>query len=889
MTVLQFSLFNFQFNTPLALLLLPLVLLAAWWLWRGRALPRGARPLRAAILTLLIVALADPRRLPPPSGAAPILFVVDQSASLGDSGQALLREWAAQAQAAGNAALRTLLFGEALLVLPPGVPPATTVASDLGREGSSLGAALDMAAQLLPAGGRIVLLSDGGATDDGALGATTDRLAARAIPVDVWPAASAAPFDVGLTLLDVPPVVRRGERYVVTLVATASEPTSARLQLWQDSILLAEEPLPLARGNNSFTFEGELPDDAALGIAGFRAQVVTERDSQPQNDRLTAATTVAPAARLLLVSDDLARAAALRIALATEGFDAQVTAPTSLRDDPDSLAAAFDAVWLLDVSAEALTTAQMSALQSYVRDLGHGLLASGGRQSFAPGKYENTPLEAALPVRAEPPPRAERRGVTMLLIVDHSASMEVGEVMGEPQQRPTKLEMAKQAAILAVENLAPDDRVGVLQFDSTAEWVVAFQGVGAGLQVEGIRQRIGTIRGGGGTDIPLALGTGLGELAQQPPGARHAILLTDGRSSGATEEQYRSLAALARAANITLSTIAIGSSADQEMLRKLAEWGQGRYAFAAAPEELPALTIRESELLRAESVQEGDFRARLESAHPTLRGFSPAELPLLEGYVATTPRPQAEVVLTGPDDDPILAAWQYGLGRAVVWTPGVGGPWTREWAAWPEAPRFWATLARHTLPDPLVGPLALRISLDGDVATVEAEALEPDGTPINRAGQPGGPALQATIAAAAATGSEPPQPLRLRQVAPGRYRATVRLPGPGLYRVTARLARDGATAPGTAGPYEASSAIVQPYPAEYRPVVDGAARLDAIAAATGGRRLASPAEALPPADEAPAPPRRLAPWLLAAALLLWPLEIALRRGWLAWLWGRFAG
>ncbi|MCZ7569675.1 MAG: VWA domain-containing protein [Ardenticatenaceae bacterium] len=856
---------NWTLLNPLALLLLPALWLVATWLWHGRGVSLATWALRFSIIALLVLALADPQRLYPVPTRPPTILLVDQSASLGDSGAASLRAVANRAAASFGTSLRTILFAQRALVLPPGVSAESTSA-DLGREGTDLAGALELAAQLLPGGqGRIVVLSDGGDTG-GSLTPVADRLAAQEVAVDVWPASGDTPFDVGLTTLDVPPVVRQGETYVVTVVATASTPAQSRLQLWQGSKLLAEQELELKPGSNQFFFTGEVDSTASLGFAPFRVQIVTEGDAQPQNDRLSAATVVAPAPNVLLVGDTDAGLGALQAALTGQGMKVTARTPESLPDDPDRLAR-FDAVWLLDVNAERLTVAQMSALQALTRDLGKGLVVSGGRESFAVGKYENTPLEAALPVRAEPPPRAQRRGVTLLLIVDHSASMDIREV-GTLRDSPTKLEMAKQAAVLAAENLSPDDRIGVLQFDSEVGWVMPFQTVGAGLQREELRQAILAIPGGGGTNIPAALAVGFEALAAQPPGARHAVLLTDGRSTGATLDQYRALTGLAREAGITLSTIAIGDSADQPLLQQLAEWGQGRYAFAAHPEEIPALTIRESEMLRAESVQEGLFRAELVAAHPTLRGFIPNQLPELEGYLATTPRPQAETVLAAPEGDPLLAAWQYGLGRSVVWTADVGGPWTRDWSKWSEAGRFWANLVSYTFPDPLVGPLALRVSLDGDVATLEADALEANGTPINQA------ILPASIALVGEASQEPGRAIALLQVAPGRYRQMVRLPKAGVYRLSASLDHEGQ-------PLEAEAAIVQPYPAEFRPNVDGTERLVTLAARTGGQVLASPEAALPAAEEQAPPPLRLAPILIAAALALWPLEIALRRGWLA--------
>ena len=51
-----------------------------------------------------------------------------------------------------------------------------------------------------------------------------------------------------------------------------------------------------------------------------------------------------------------------------------------------------------------------------------------------------------------------------------------------------------------------------------------------------------------------------------------------------------------------------------------------------------------------------------------VRGIGADEYPTLLGYVATTPKPRAETPLWTDKGDPLLAHWQYGLGRAVAFT-----------------------------------------------------------------------------------------------------------------------------------------------------------------------------------------------------------------------------
>src|SRR5260370_8541895 len=57
----------------------------------------------------------------------------------------------------------------------------------------------------------------------------------------------------------------------------------------------------------------------------------------------------------------------------------------------------YSAVVLADVPAADLGTTRMQVLQTYVRDLGRGLVVSGGENSYGVGGYALTPLEPTLP------------------------------------------------------------------------------------------------------------------------------------------------------------------------------------------------------------------------------------------------------------------------------------------------------------------------------------------------------------------------------------------------------------------------------------------------------------------------------------------------------------
>jgi Ca-activated chloride channel family protein len=250
-----------------------------------------------------------------------------------------------------------------------------------------------------------------------------------------------------------------------------------------------------------------------------------------------------------------------------------------------------------------------------------------------------------------------------------------------------------------------------------------------------------------------------------------------------------------------------------------------------------------------------------------MRGFDANALPALQGYVATTIKPEAELVLQSPEDDPVLAAWQYGLGRAVAWTPGSEAPWAANWSNWPDYGRFWAGLIRYTLPEPDSGPLQMRITTQNNTTTISADVLGAGGEPLDLA--------DVQIDLTLPDGSA--RTIELRQIAPGRYAQDVILPDEGAYALTAQATKDSLVRMGEAG-------FVRGYPAEYRPPLGseagtryGEPLAEAIRAASrpGGEQGAPPG-GLPDGQDG----WSLWPWLLGVAALLWPLEIALRRGWL---------
>jgi hypothetical protein len=108
-------------------------------------------------------------------------------------------------------------------------------------------------------------------------------------------------------------------------------------------------------------------------------------------------------------------------------------------------------------------------------------------------------------------------------------------------------------------------------------------------------------------------------------------------------------------------------------LQQLAQLGGGRYYAARNMTEVPQLFFKETVQAMGEYIIEEPFYPIPASTSPILRGLDVTALPALRGYNGTTPKATARVALVSDQGDPILAAWQYGLGRAVAWTSDAKG------------------------------------------------------------------------------------------------------------------------------------------------------------------------------------------------------------------------
>jgi Mg-chelatase subunit ChlD len=517
--------------------------------------------------------------------------------------------------------------------------------------------------------------------------------------------------------------------------------------------------------------------------------------------------------------------------------------------------AGYDLVILDNVSGFDLSLARMELLERYVRDAGGGLLKIGGARSYGAGGYYGTPVERLLPVTMNVKTEVRIPSLSVVFVLDRSGSM------GSKAGSEDKLTIAKRAVLSSIDLLNRLDRVGVLAFDSGREWAVPPTEVGIR---QPIAEKLRELQVGGGTNLHSAVEEAHRVLRKERARVKHLIVLSDGLTEG--EKNLDPLGARIAADGITVSTVAMGADSDQKLMERLATLGRGRFYHTDDPANVPRIFTSETLAITQDLVVEGDIRPRRVQAGEPIEGFGAAAFPVLRGYQRTFARPAAQVLLAGRDEDPLLASWRYGLGKAVAFTSDLSGRWGRHWVQWPDFGRFIAQTARWTMRRSGGESFVPRFEWHGQRGEVSVDVLDPDDRFVN------GLALEASLVDPSGHGGR----VALEQVAPGRYHGEFPVPRSGRYYVTL-AGRAGAT---QVGPSTFGLAV--PYSPEYLDLGTDRRLLADVAAIAGGHLLQLSGAALdavtaPPPPEARGPLARVWWPFLLAALVLLVVEVAVRR------------
>jgi Ca-activated chloride channel family protein len=772
------------------------------------------------------------------------VFVIDHSDSVAPSMRAQADEYVRTALGRmphGDQAAIIVFGNDAIVEQPPSRNAAwtrTTVAPP--SEQTDIERALQLALAILPAetNKRIVLLSDGAETRGNAIDTANLNRAAN-VPIDtVSLIAPPDAEDVALVSLEAPAKAREGQQLRLMVDVESGYSTPAQLQLLLDRQPVLQTAVDLTLGINRIPISVPAP---ASGFHAWEARIDAPGDIVGVNNVQFGFSEIEGPPRILLIASAAERAANLNVALKAAQLNPQIT---TLEAVPTSLIGmdAYDVMVLVDVPFQTLPKRFVELLPVYVRELGRGLLMVGGEESFAAGGYSDTPIETMLPVTMRPRGIHIEPDVAIVLVIDRSGSM-----------AGRKLDLAKEGAAQSFATLDENDQIGVIAFDLGATWVLPLQpkpSAGTFLQ------QVGSISPGGGTDLRPGLEQAVDALEATEAKIKHVVLLTDGQAA----RNYDDIAQQMREAGITLSTVGIEDY--DPHLRQVAPATGGRFYEVQDLNDVPQIFFDESLRIARRGIVEKEFTPVATFPAPSVRDLQ--AVPPLYGYNAVTPKETGQVILQSDDGDPLLAQWQYGLGRAAVWTSDMKGQWAKDWVRWDRFGRFASQITTDLLPAPNIEGYEADTSIEGNALVLNLQAETPGAESTS------GLVVVGHILGAAGGVEE----LALSEVEPGRYRGSAELPEAGVYRVQVLIQSAGGQSLGVV-----STGAVIPPSAEYLQRDGNLALLNTLAQRTGGRVDVTSErvwESVPGTTRQPQPLNWPLLWLAA---LLWPIDIAVRRLW----------
>ena len=835
----------------------------------------GSGLVRALMFTALITALADPR-VHEHENVAHIVMVVDRSASIPDEA---LQDAIEQATALKDAAGPEVRVGLVLFDDDPEVavfPGRAWDVPDPLREQpieiSDIDEALQLALGLIPAeeAGQVVLFTDGRPTADG-----KDQVAI----------ASAKERGIELHTVVLEPnrddpavtavvLAERDARPGATVeghveIDGADKPVSGTLEVKIGDDVVSKTQVEIGAGDTQqVPFSHQLGARTEPGTAEVTANFVPDdpgADPDLDNNKNLATLIVGNPPKILLIAGEEHDGKSMARALRAERMDVQVVPVGELTEEHEDLSD-VDLVILANAPAlpvpggESMSEAFVGSLSRWV-DAGGGLVVLGGPMSYDMGGYNTSELAKILPVRLDQVDPEVESAATIVIVLDKSGSMSAFAGLSK-----TKMQLADEGAVASIRLLRSFDKVAVMSVTESVHFEVPLQPVHNPAAIE---RKVLSIRAeGGGIYVYTAIEAARATMKKTDTPLRHVILFSDAADS---EEKVKGipfgtgaghstqdLAREMRGDGITTSVIGIGNEhdSDTEFLREVAKAGGGRFYLTDDAAKLRGLFVEETERLVDSSLHEAKFRPVVETQHAATSGVDYAGGPQLHGYQELSARPTAEVLLSGPNDDPIMTTWRYGLGQVVAWSSDAGPRWSEEWLTWDGFGQQWTQVARWALRNQAGDETALEVDFHGGRAQLRVARRGDDGLALDEGG------LRARV-----TAGEDTTELALSSDDPGLWEGQFRTRSATSYSIEV-LDDDGKIL--------AEQTVAPPPSAELRHRTADRAWVESVAAQTGGQR--DPSSLTPKIGASVTTDvRRLWPWFALLALVLLPLDAMLRR------------
>jgi hypothetical protein len=316
--------------------------------------------------------------------------------------------------------------------------------------------------------------------------------------------------------------------------------------------------------------------------------------------------------------------------------------------------------------------------------------------------------------------------------------------------------------------------MGVLLWDGDEHWLFELQKVKTKTALA--RQIAGMNQGDLGS-FQHIMELAHDALKKSASNLKHIIVFSDGDPGAPSQQLMQAIVG----DRITVSTVLISGHAGPDTMRMMADLGKGHFYDVQRPDDLPQIFVKETAVILKSAIYEEPFTPQLRSKTELVSGIGAQEYPQLLGYVATTPKARAENPLVTDKGDPLLAHWQYGLGRAVAFTSDAKPKWGKIWLNWEKYRQFWSQIGQWSLRRLDTADFDTQVIVDKGEGFINVEAVDEQGNYRNFLN------LQATVVSP--KGER--QTVHVEQTGPGHYETHFPTKDVGAYLLNLMDIKDG--------------------------------------------------------------------------------------------------
>jgi len=184
--------------------------------------------------------------------------------------------------------------------------------------------------------------------------------------------------------------------------------------------------------------------------------------------------------------------------------------------------------------------------------------------------------------------------INLALVLDHSGSME-----------GPKIEKARQAACIAIDQLEPTDTYSLVQFDDQVDVLVPAQPVE---NKERLKEIVNRIEPGGSTALYAGVQEGAHQLRKyfDAKNVNRVILVSDGIANvgPSSPEEIAGLGRTLRDQDSPVTTVGLGDDYNEDVMASLAEASGANYYYVRDAEKLPEVFEEELGQVKSEVAQD---------------------------------------------------------------------------------------------------------------------------------------------------------------------------------------------------------------------------------------------------------------------------------------------